>query len=197
MRDANLNRMTRETPAAPRPPVAFGCIGAVAFVVVVVLLAVAAVAFFESGANTGKLVLEPAESYGAGSVEFVAARNFYVVRLGDGSFVALSDLDAANRGNAQRRCRVAPLPIADPELPGLVATYAGRMSAKAAGSTLLFREVCNSAVYDVTGVRLDMEAPNLERHPVDIDSAGRLTVDVSKRICTRREGGNPLLVVSC
>ena len=189
--------MTREPPAGPRPPVALGCIGAAAFVGIVVLLAVAAAGFLESGANTGRLVLAPADSYGNGSVEYIAERNFYLVRLVDGSFVALSDLDAANRRNAQRRCRVAPIPTTDSQLPDLLTEYAGRMSAKAAGTTLLFREDCNSAIYDVTGVRLDSEAANLERHPVDIDSAGRLIVDVSKRVCTRREDSKPLVVIAC
>jgi len=141
--------------------------------------------------------LAPAESYANGSVEFVAARNFFLSRLGDGSFLALSDLDGANRANQQRRCRVAPIPRNDPKLPQLLAGYAGRMSAQAAGSTLLFREDCNSAVYDVTGVRLDNDAANLERFTVEIDSAGRVTVDVSKRICTKREGANAMAMVSC
>lgn len=189
--------MTRETPAGPRPPVLLGCVGAAAFVAIVVLLAVAAVGFLESGANSGRLVLAPAESYSNGSVEFVAERNFFLMRLGDGSFVALSDLDAANRANPQRRCRVAPIQRSDPALPQLLAGYAGRMSAKAAGATLLFRENCNSAVYDATGVRLDGEAANLERFPVEIDSAGRVTVDVSKRLCTKRDGGNALAVIAC
>lgn len=189
--------MRRESPAGPRPPVALGCIGVIAFIGVVVVLGVAAVGFLESGANSGKLVLAPADSYANGAVEFVAERNVYVARLGDGSFVALSDLDGANRASAQRRCRVSPIPITDPKLPGLLSRYTGRMSALAVGTTLLFREDCNSAIYDVTGVRLDTDAANLERHPVDIDAARRLTVDVSKRICTKREGANPLAVASC
>lgn len=176
---------------------ALGCIGAAAFVGLVGVLAAAAIGFFESGANSGKLVLAPADSYANSSVEFVAARNLYLVRLGDGTFVALSDLDAANRAGGQRRCRVAPIARADPKLPGLLTAYAGRMSAKAAGAALLFREDCNSAVYDATGVRLDSDAVNLDRHPVAIDQAGRLTVDVSKRSCTRREGNDPFAVVKC
>ncbi len=189
--------MTRETPTGPRPPVALGCVGAAAFVGVVIVLAAAAIGFFESGANSGELVLAPADSYANGAVEFVAERNIYVARLADSSFVALSDLDAANRASAQRRCRVTRIPLADPQLPGLLTTYAGRMSAKAAGTTFLFREDCNSALYDVTGVRLDSDAPNLERHPLNIDSAGLLTVDVSKGICTKRNGANPLAPAKC
>ena len=189
--------MPPETPAGPRPPVALGCLGVVAFLAILVVLGFAAVGFFESGANSGELVLAPADSYANGSVEFVAERNIYVVRLADGSFVALSDLDAANRASKQRRCRVARIPLADPQLPALLTAYAGRMSAMAAGTTLLFREDCNSATYDVTGVRLDSEAPNLERHPVAINSAGNVTVDVSKRLCTRRDGANPLAPIAC
>ena len=62
------------------------------------------------------------------------------------------------------------------------------MSAQAAGSTLVFREDCNKAIYDVTGMRLDSEAANLDRYFVAIDEEGRLTVDVSKRRCTARSG---------
>ena len=189
--------MTNEAPAGRRPPVLLGCVGVVVFVGIVVVLAVAAAGFFESGANSGKLTLASAESYANGSVEFVAQRNFFLSRLGDGSFMALSDLDTANRANQQRRCRVAPITRSDPKLPQLLASYAGRMSAKATGATLLFREDCNLAVYDVTGVRLDGEGANLDRFPVEIDSTGRVTVDVSRRICTKRDGENALALTAC
>lgn len=189
--------MHEAVPATVRPPVALGCAAVVAVVVLFGLAALAMIAFLDSGANTGKMVLDPAEAYARGSVEFVGERNFYLVRLSDGSFLALSDLDAANRSSPQRRCRVAPLQPADPQLPALLERYAARMSAPAAASTLVFREECNKAVYDVTGLRLDSEDPNLDRYAVTINGAGRVTVDVSKRDCTERSAVQSFGVVPC
>ncbi len=161
------------------------------------LLVLFAIRFLESGANAGELLLEPADAYAPGAVEFVGARNFYLVRLVDGSFLALSDLDAANRANAARRCRVAPVQAADPQLPSLLERHAGKTSAPAAGATLLFREECNKAVYDVTGLRLDADAANLDRYPVSVDESGRVVVDVSKRTCTVRSGERPFVAAPC
>jgi hypothetical protein len=186
-----------ETPHVLRPPVALGCFGAVAVVALLAFIVGFALVFLDSGANSGKLTLDPAESYGRGSIDYVSDHNFYLVRLGDGTFVALADLDAANRANAQRRCRAAPIPVSDPSLPGLLSRYAGQFSAGAAGSALLLREDCNRAVYDVTGVRLDAEGPNLDRYRVDIDPEGRLTVDLGHRLCTHRAGASDFAAISC
>ena len=189
--------MATDTPQSIRPPVALGCTFAVATIVIGGLIVLAAIAFLESGANSGRLVLDPAEAYGRGSVEFVSQRNFFVVRLADGSFLALSDLDAANRANPQRRCRVAPLAATDSQLPQLLATFSSRMSPGAAGATFLFREDCNKAVYDVTGLRLDVDGVNLDRYAVTTDAQGRVTVDISERSCSRREGSQQFLPEAC
>jgi hypothetical protein len=119
------------------------------------------------------------------------------VRLADGSFLALADLDAANRANPQRRCRVSPMAVDDARLAGLLQRFGGRFSEKAGGSTLLFREDCNGALYDVAGARLDGDGPNLERYPVDVRADGKLTVDVGTRRCTERAGREPFAPVSC
>lgn len=186
-----------ETPHVLRPPVALGCVGAVAAIALLAFAAWFALTFLDSGANSGKLTLDPAESYGRGSIDYVSEHNFYLVRLGDGAFVALADLDAANRANAQRRCRAAPVPASDPGLPALISRYGGQFSSGAAGSTLLLREDCNHAVYDVAGLRLDAEGPNLDRYRVDVDSQGRLTVDLSRRLCTHRDGAQDFAPTSC
>ena len=188
--------MERPAPAV-RPPVALGCTFAVAAVVFIGIAVTLLIVFLESGANEGKVVLEDARAYANGSVEYVAKSNFYLVRLQDGTFLALSDLDAANRASAQRRCRVAPLSTADPALPGLVAKYAARMSPGAAGSTLLFREDCNLALYDFTGTRLDADGPNLDRLAITLTGDGKLSVNVTKRTCTRREGAESALAARC
>ncbi len=189
--------MQAESPApSVRPPVLLGCAGAVFVVVLVAFAAVFLAGFLESGADSGKQTLNPVASYTPGTVVYVADRNFFVVRDRDGSFLALSDLDAANRASATK-CRVVQMAASDPLLPELLAQYGPRMSPKAAGSTFLFRESCNRAVYDFTGLRLDAEGPNLDRLAVGIDGSKRLTVDVTKRTCTQRSGAEPFAPMTC
>ncbi len=171
-----------------RQPVALGCFLMAALAAVIVGLGIVLVAWLNSGSTT--VALDDARAYAVGSVEFVPARNVFVVRLTETEYLVLDDLDAANRANQGRRCRVQPLAAADPARAALVTQYASRMNPKAAGSTFVFVEACNNAVYDVTGLRLDRDGPNLDRHPVDIDSEGRLTVNIARRTCTQRLAGN-------
>jgi len=181
---------------APRP-VAFGCTMAAFAAGIVVLFFILAAAFLGSGADTGETVLELPEAYARGSFERNLQRGFYFVRLIDGEFLALNSLDAANRAASGQRCRVSPLPADDPTLPGLLKRYAARLNPQAAGTTVLFREDCNGAVYDVTGLRLDGEGPNLDRHPVTVRADGRLSVDVSERLCSQREGSELFAPAEC
>ena len=180
-----------------RPPVLLGCLAAVAFVVAVFGFFAFLIVFLESGADTGKVRLEGAETYAPGSVGFIGEENLFLVRLADGAYVALADLDAPNRARAERRCRVAPLQPGDARLPGILERYGAVMSDDAAGSTLVFREECGGAMYDVTGLRLDAEGRNLDRYPVSIDSAGRVVVDTAKRQCSQREQLNPFAPAGC
>jgi hypothetical protein len=71
------------------------------------------------------------------------------------------------------------------------------MSAAAAGSTSVLRETCLGAVYDIAGVRLLGEGPNLERFNVVVGADGRIRVDTSKRACSQRAGGNPFVSIPC
>lgn len=173
---------------SPRPPVLLGCVTALAALVFLFGIGSCLVVYWESGADTGKVRLELAEAYGPGTVQFVGAHNLYIARLPGGAFLALADLDAANRANPARRCRVYPIPAADPALPALLDRYRGRLSTEARGSTLIFREDCNGALYDFTGIRLDADGPNLDRYPTSIDTDGYLVVDTSRRTCTARSG---------
>lgn len=181
----------------PRPPVFLGCFTAVAFLVLVLGLGAFLIVFLESGADTGRVRLEEADAYAPGTVDFVGEENLYLVRLAGGDFLALADLDAANRARPERRCRVAPLPVTDTRLPGILERYGGRMSAAAAGTTLVFREECDGAMYDVTGLRLDADGRNLDRYPVSIDQAGHVVVDTSKRECSERRETAQYAEVEC
>ncbi|MEO9255234.1 MAG: hypothetical protein ABI305_06830 [Tepidiformaceae bacterium] len=187
----------QEPVPAVHPPVALGCTFAVLAVGIVVLIMVFGIVFLNSGAKGGTVELNAPAAYAAGSLEYESSENFYLVRLRSGTFLALSDLDAANRANAAKRCRVAPISTADPELPALLKQYAGGMSADAAGSSVLFRETCNGAIYDLTGARLDSAGPNLERLSIDTNRAGKLVVNVTKRTCTEHEGTNLFAPVKC
>lgn len=178
-------------------PIFGGCFGVAVVGALLGATAVFVLVFLDSGANTGRLVMRNADSYRAGTVEFVGERNFFVVRLANGDFLALADLDAANRAAEGRRCRVAALTAADARLPGLLEQYRSEMSVEAVGSTLLFREECNGAVYDLSGKRLDAGGRNLDRYATSVDAEGRLRVDVSRRICTAEEEGESFAAASC
>ena len=189
--------MSQTAPQTLRPPVFLGCAALVGAVVLVVLIVAFGLIFLNSGADHGTVVLNDAADYAPGSEQYISAHNFFIVRLGDGSFVALADLDAANRTNTSRQCRVAPVLPGDASLPGLISTLSSRMSPLASGSTLVFREDCFNAVYDITGTRLDKDAPNLDRFATSIDSSGRLNVDLAKRSCSQRSGADLALPISC
>jgi hypothetical protein len=147
--------------------------------------------------HDGKAALDPVRSYALGSVTYVAARNLFVVRLATGDFYALADLDAANRASASRRCRVGPVAATDPALPGLLEKLGSRLSPEAAGSTLVFREDCFGAVYDVTGLRLDADEGNLDRYPVVLDGKGNVVVNTAKRQCSRRDAAALFATIGC
>lgn len=178
--------MTDRRPPPPQlaQPKALGCAALLAVLVFLGFGALFVVIFLQSGANTGELELKEAEAYARGSYEFVGERNFFIVRLADGSFLALSDLDAANRAAEGRRCRVAPIATTDPTLPGLLERYRAQLDGQAEGVTLLFREDCNGALYSVLGERLDAATANLDRYDVTINERGRVVVDVSRRHCS-------------
>ncbi len=165
-------------------PAPFGCLALVVGVVFLGFFIGFLILFLGSGAETGKIELRAADTYAPGSYDYNGERNFYLIRLGNGSFLALADLDAANRAATGHRCRVAPIPGNDPDLPALLDQYRAQLDGPAEGSTLLFREDCNGAVYNVLGERLGADERNLDRFDVSISSRGRVVVDVSKRRCS-------------
>lgn len=192
--------MTANEPLrVPPRPVAFGCAMAAAAAGLAIFVIVLGLVFLDSGADSGTTILGDQEAYARGSIELIDSRNFYLVRLRDGQYLALSNLDAANRAASGRKCRVFPIASADPKLPRLLETYALRLSPAAAGTTLLFSEDCNGAVYDITGLRLDSDggAPNLERYPITMRADGRLSVDVRDRMCSERRAAELFAETDC
>lgn len=186
----------RESSASAPKPVFAGCFG----MVVVAVLGIGAIVFVflftSSGSNTGEIVLRPADSYAMGSVEFVPERNFFLVRL-PGGFLALADMDAANRSAEGRRCRVSIVQGDDPALPGLLEDFEENQGAAAEGTTLLFRETCNGAVFDVTGQRIDANGPNLDRYATRVNDDGELVVNVSRKECSESTGGGLRTEIRC
>jgi hypothetical protein len=174
-----------------------GCLGMAAALAVMIGLGLFMILFLESGADRGQVVLRDYRTYQEGTVEYVGERNFFVVRLGDGAFVALADLDHANQQAQGRRCRVQPVSASDPALPDMLREYRSRFSARAEGATLLFREACNGAVYDVTGLRVDSEGRNLDRFVVGVNDSSELVVDTSKRRCTEATAASDFTEVRC
>lgn len=169
----------------------------VAAVLLIVVAAVFAVRYLESGSDSGEVTLGALEEYASGSVTRDAAHGLYVVRLADGSVLALSDLDAANRARSDRRCRVEPISETDPGLPALLDRLRAAFSPPAVGSTLIFREECEGHMYDFAGVRLDADGPNLDRLAVVFDGEGRVVANTAKRTCTARAGAALLSPTRC
>ena len=188
--------MDDDAPQLPRPPVALGCAVFALLLAIVVVGGGFCIAYLESGTET-RAVLDVPEAYAIGTASFIAERNIYLVRLADGSFLALSDLDAYNRARPGQRCRVSPIGASDPALPPLLAQYRNEFSPAAAGANFLFRDPCAGTLYDFTGVRVGSPGPNLDRHAVSLDGAGRITVDVNERQCTQHEGSEFFATIEC
>lgn len=180
-----------------RPPVALGCFFAASVVVVIAGIIAFGIVFLESGADTGEIRLDQAEAYAPGTAEFLGEHNLFLVRLADGSFLALDDLDAANRASQGTRCRVG---LANVEASGLGAspqTLRSRMSPEAAGSRAVLRETCFGAVYDLAGIALLEDARNLDRYTVEVTGSGIVVVDRSERTCSVRTGNQWFSPVRC
>lgn len=184
-------------PPPVRPPVALGCTFAVAAIVAVVAFIGFAIVFLESGADRGEITLLPAASYPEGHLEYLRAEHVHFIRMPSGDFLALSDLDAANRAASGTRCRAHQVPFEDPALREIVDTYRSRFSPAAAGYAVVFRETCNGALYDLAGVRLNGDGPNLDQLEVTTDANGRVVIDTRERTCTERVAAEIARPVEC
>jgi len=173
-----------------------GCALALMALAGAVFAAVFLLVFLESGADSGEVVLLDQRAYARGTATHLPEHGLFLVRLGSG-FVALADVDAANRAAAGRRCRVHTIEGGTAATNGLLARYAGRSSPAAQGAVLLLGEDCNGAVYDIAGVRLDRDGPNLDRLAVAVNGRGRVVVSPLERTCTAREGSELAVPRAC
>lgn len=181
-----------------RPPVGLGCGAAVAMVVLAIVAVGFFVVFLGGGTSSDVITLAPAATYAPGTVTYDGEHNIYVARLAKAGFVILGDMDRANRESTTRKCRVQPMSSDDKELVPLTQQYSARMSPEAQSTTFLFKEACNGAIYDITGVRLDADGPNLPRYSSTVDASGKLEVDLKSRRCTQWEGAdNPFAPIEC
>jgi hypothetical protein len=180
-----------------RPPVALGCGTAVLAAAGVVLAFVFFVVFLNGGSASSTVTLAAADSYAPGTVTYNGDHRFYIVRLKEGQFIILADMDAANEASTTRKCRVQPLKPDDPKLLPMLNQYGPKMSPQAQSTTFLFREACNGAVYDITGVRLDGTGPNLARYASEIDPGGKLVVDLRSKHCSLRGSTNFFAPTAC
>lgn len=176
---------------------ALGCTLVVLALVIGVVLVGGCIAFAESGADTGKTTLLDADAYDFDTFTYEGERNYFLNRMPSGEFVAVSDLDAANRANASRQCRATIVHPQDPAYKRLIEDYGEQISAEAGSSEFLFREACNDAVYDLAGVLVSGEGRNLDQFRVTIDRRNQVIVDVSKRTCTERRGTDQRVEVAC
>ena len=179
-----------------RPPVALGCAAAIAVVVAIIAIVAFGVTYLESGADSQEVTLGLRDSYALGTVTPIPTERLFVVRLAEGTFLALADLDDAARAAGRQGCRVAPIPRDDPRLPQLLAAHETRVSPAASGLQLLFAG-CEGAIYDVTGLRIDGDGANLDRYAISSDRDGHLTVDLQDRTCSERSGEQPFQEVAC
>ncbi|MGD9933999.1 MAG: hypothetical protein AB7T37_09795 [Dehalococcoidia bacterium] len=167
-----------------RPPILLGCSVALTLLLGAIVFASACVVFLESGADSGKVVLEAEGAYPPGSITRVVSSGFYIVNLrGEGLF-ALSDIDAPNRASASRRCRVEAINPADPAYTEARTQYADRFASSALTAAIVLRENCNGAIFDATGARIDQPGQNLDRLEVTVDDLGRIVVNTARRTCS-------------
>jgi len=164
-----------------------------AVAVAVVGVVMFGIVFLESGANTGEVRLEVEDAYAPGEATFLPTENIFLVRLPGGDFIAVSDLDAANRASQGSRCRVALVPAESANAADLVS----RMSPEAAGALDVFRETCFGTIYDLAGIRIDGDGRNLDRHPVEVGADGHVRIDTSERTCSVRRANSLSAPVTC
>ena len=173
-----------ETPDAPQEHRRSGCFLRLGVVALVAAAVVVAIGFlFDQGSDS----VSPERGYDAGaasayqngSVVYAEAQHLFIVRLEDGTFIALYD-KSSKQQELRSDCRVsfddtAALNKLSP-LPGIAGAFV---------------ENCDGlrAVWRADGAfAFGAGYGNLDRFNTSVDGAGHLIVDTSSRTCTRSRG---------
>ena len=128
------------------------------------LAAIAIIFAWPSGEpGNGVFQLGSVDDFSVRSVTTVEEGEFHLVRLDDGTFIALSSVD--------------------PHLGCTVPWRANFVWGPDGGQRGWFRNGCHGETYDITGRRVFGPSPrDLDRYPVSVVS-GRVTVDTSRYLC--------------
>ena len=114
--------------------------------------------------GNGASLSDATAHYPPGSVTYLANGRTYLVREGDGSFIALSEIE-------ERR--------AD-QIAGCVIRY--RASLSASGESGVFRDDCHGVVFNLQGLVVEGAAQPMQRHPVIVNGK---TLTVQFKTCLR------------
>ena len=133
----------------PPTGIRLGCVVTLAMVVTGFL---AVVAFSVWSGGAGSIDLGLVEDYERGSVVYRSSDGLFVVRLADGSMLALSDVDPHNPSD-RASCKVT----FRPDLVG------------GDGEAGRFFDLCTGSLYDMAGRALGSDGLDLERLPIERD----------------------------
>jgi hypothetical protein len=172
-------------PVAPDRRGCLGCLRWVA-IVIVALIAVGVVVSLITddgsrggGTATRGLNAGPAEAFSRADVNHLEQQHVYVVRLDDGSFIALYD-KSSKQQMLGSDCRVAydetVVLIQPAQLPGFRGTFVEECEDR--------RAVWRADGTFSTGAGYG----NLDRFETSIDADGNLIIDTTERTCTKSKG---------
>lgn len=167
-------------------------LGGLAAVGVLALLSLVAVAAYLDPGDVGKpgrFVAGRVDDLQPGSVRYFEGEHFYLVRLADGSFLALYDIDRHRQilsvgatGDPRFGCRVRAMSAATNEGVANILRASGTVVPGFEGQA--FRTPCTGATFDMTGRRLFGPAPtDLDRFPVRTLAGGFVEVNLASRQC--------------
>lgn len=135
-------------------------------VALLVLLVLAAAGIFihscSQSTASASVFSDQISHYAPGSVTYLANARSYLVRANDGSFLALSEVEAAEAD------RVA----------GCLIRYRPVSSANAQAG--VFRDDCHGTLFNSQGIAVSGDAPPMQRHPTVVSAK---MVSVQLRVC--------------
>ncbi len=126
-------------------------------------------------------------NFAPASIHEFAGQHLLLVRLQDGSFVALHDWDAWAQyrysvgDKAKAECRVHPLDHDSPIYPGVLSSI---LHPTAGFEDTVMISGCDGSLFDVLGNRtFGPAATNLDRFPVRTNGNGHVIVNLADQQC--------------